>query len=239
MAMKAHLVGSHRVAVDAAAFTFDVDGPFAFQAGQTCDITIPSPLYQDEKGSARTFSIASSPAEAPRLLFATRLTGSAFKRTLLDAKPGLEVDLDGPFGSFVLHRNAAKPAVLFAGGIGITPFRSIIKDATERQLPHDVTLFYSNRSAGSTAFLSDLEAWQERNPHFKLVATITDPPSGEPWRHATGLMNAAFLESRMNDWTSAICYLAGPPAFVTAMRTALDTLGADPDNIRTEEFSGY
>lgn len=158
--------------------------------------------------------------------------------SLEEAAPGTEVDLDGPYGSLTLHRNVAKPAVLMAGGIGITPFRSIVKDATERRLPHKVTLFYSNRTAGSTAFIGDLERWQSENPNFRLVATITEPDS-QPWRHETGMIDAAFLRPRVTDPAGVIYYVAGPPAFVAGMRTALDGIGADPDNIRTEEFAGY
>jgi ferredoxin-NADP reductase len=237
--MKARLVRRDHVAADTAAFTFELADPFAFEAGQTVDITIPSPTYQDEHGASRTFSIASSPADLPRVTIATRLTGTAFKRTLLDAAMGLEVDIDGPFGSFVLHKNPAKPAVFFAGGIGITPFHGIVKDATERALPHRLMLFYSNRTAASTAFLRDLEDWQRRNQNFRLVATITEPAAGETWAHETGLMTAAFLKPRLGDSAAAIFYLAGPPAFVKGMRAALDEIGADPDNLRTEEFSGY
>ena len=236
--MKARFIEINRIASDTGAFTVEPQEPFTFQPGQTCDITLTSPRYEDEKGSIRTFSIASSPADLPRLTFATRLTGSAFKRSLLEAPAGTELEVDGPYGSFTLHRNAAKPAVCFAGGIGITPFRAIVKDAAERALPHSITLFYSNRSAGGTAFLAELEAWQRQNSHFRLVPTITAPVDGESWAHHVGLIDAAFVKRHLPDG-EAIYYIAGPPAFVTGMRQALDTLGADPDNIRTEEFPGY
>lgn len=237
--MKARLIATEHIAAETAGFTFEVQDRFAFDAGQTCDLTIPSPRYRDDKGTSRTFSIVSSPGDTPRVLFATRLTGSAFKRTLLEAGAGLEVELEGPFGSFVLHRNTSKPAVFFAGGIGITPFRSLIKDATERGLAHRITLLYSNRTAESTAFLADLEAWQRANPNFRLIASLTEPASDTPRSHNVGTVNAAFIERQAVDLTNAIHCLAGPPSFVTAMRAALDQLGADPDNIRTEEFSGY
>jgi ferredoxin-NADP reductase len=236
--MKARLIRTDRIAAETAAFTFDLQDQLSFEAGQTCDLTIPAPKYQDDHGAIRTFSIASSPADTPRVLFATRLTGTAFKRTLLEAEAGLEIDVDGPYGSFVLHKNAAKPAVFLTGGIGITPFRSIIKDATERRLAHRLMLFYANRTPASAAFLSDLEGWQAANPNFRLVATVDDV-GGEPWSHQTGVMNAAFIKPHLQDLANAIYYLAGPPGFVKAMRTALDQLGADPDDIRTEEFSGY
>jgi ferredoxin-NADP reductase len=237
--MRARLIAVDRIADETAGFTFELPERISFEPGQTCDLTIPSPRYQDDKGSSRTFSIASSPADAPRVLFATRLTGSAFKRTLLEAAPGTEIDLDGPFGSFVLHKNAARPALFFAGGIGITPFRSIIKDAAERRLPHKLTLFYANRTARSTAFLPDLEAWQGANANFRLIATIAEPSAGEPWSHQTGLIDAAFIRPHLMDYANGISYLAGPPGFVKAVRNALDQIGMDPDNIRTEEFPGY
>lgn len=237
--MKARLIRTDHIASETAGFTFELQDQFTFEAGQTCDVTLPSLRYQDEKGPSRTFSIASSPVDAPRVLFATRLTGSAFKRTLVEAAAGLKVEIEGPFGSFVLHRNTARPAVFFAGGVGITPFRSIIKDATERRLTHRMTLFYSNRTAGGTAFLSDLEAWQQTNANVRLIASITDPLSNEPWVHNTGRMTSAFIKPYVDDLHNAIYYLAGPPEFVKAMRVALDELSADPDNIRSEEFSGY
>ncbi len=164
--MKARLVACDRIAEATAEFTFEVQAPFTFEAGQTCELTLPSPRYEDAEGSSRTFSIASSPSDAPRVTFATRLTGTAFKRSLLEAAIGLEIDLDGPFGSFGLHKNAAKPAVFLAGGIGITPFRSIIKDATEWRLPHGMTLFYSNRTPASAAFLPDLEVVAAAEPEL-------------------------------------------------------------------------
>ena len=223
--MKARFVSADRVADETAAFTLELAEPFSFEAGQTCDLTIAAPRYQDDKGSSRTFSIVSTPADLPRLIFATRLTGSAFKRTLLEADPGLEIDVDGPYGSFVLHKNHAKPAVFFGGGIGITPFHSIIKDASERHLPHKLTLFYSNSSPARAAFAADLERWRQTNPNFELFAMSA--------------VDAKLIAEHFDPSSNAILYVAGPPGFVGAVRAALDALGADPDNIRTEEFSGY
>jgi ferredoxin-NADP reductase len=129
---------------------------------------------------------------------------------------------------------------LFAGGIGITPFRSIIKNATEQRLPHRLTLFYSNRTAASTGFLPDFERWQRENPNFRLVATIAERTKADAWAHGVGLFTADMLKPHLAEaGKDAIAYIAGPPAFVNAMRTSLEQLGADPDNVRTEEFSGY
>lgn len=227
------------VAEDTAAFVLEPESPLDFTPGQTCDITLLAPKYIDDEGPSRTFSIASSPADRPRLTIATRLTGTAFKRTLAEAGSGVDVDLDGPFGSFILHRNPAKPATFFAGGIGITPFRSIIKDATERQLRHRLTLVYSNRTPEATAFLPDLETWLRENPKLRLVATATKIEPNARWAYETGRVDADFIRQYVGGLDEAICYVAGPPGFVKAVRAALEVVGVDPDNVRFEEFSGY
>lgn len=236
--MHARLIEVRQVAESTVGFMVETDQPIEFQAGQTCDITIVSPKYQDEKGNARTFSIASSPSDAPRLLFATRMSQSAFKRSLVEAAAGADLEVDGPYGSFTLHRNVKRPAVFFAGGIGVTPFRSLVKDATERTLPHRLTLFYSNRTPKSSAFLAELEHWEHQNPNFRLIATITDTPYDVEWTHETGFINREFVE-RNPVPVGAISYVAGPPAFVGAVRGVLEAAGADPDDLRTEEFAGY
>jgi ferredoxin-NADP reductase len=236
--MHARLIDRAIIADRTAAFWFAPDARFDFTPGQTCEITVPDPMYRDEAGATRTFSIASRPSDA-RLMIGTRLRGSALKRTLMEAPLGLPVEIDGPYGSFTLHRNAAKPAVLLAGGIGITPFHSIIGDATERHLAHSITLIYANRSAADVAWLPDLEAWTRENPNFRLVATLTAPVPGDVWKHERGPVDRAFLRRHVDPAGDRIFYIAGPGAFVKAMQTMLPEVGADPDNIRAEDFPGY
>ncbi len=236
--MNARLVGRREVATRTLAFQIDPGQDFQFKAGQTCDLTIPNARYTDDAGSSRTFSIASAPGNGP-LLFATRLTDSAFKRTLSEIPLDSPIDVDGPYGSFTLHHNAAKPAVLLAGGIGITPFRSMVEDATRRRLPHRISLLYSNNTASSTAFLDDLQRWAADNPNFVLVPTITAGVPGEPWTFETGLIDAAFMKRQVADPAGSIFYIAGPAGFVAAMTRLASDIGADPDNVKSEEFPGY
>jgi ferredoxin-NADP reductase len=226
----ARLSDRREVAQGTAAFTFALDGDLRFEAGQTCDFTLPGPKYSDDKGNARTFSITSSPADLPSITIATRLTGSAFKRSLMDGPMGTAIEVDGPYGSFTLHHKTSRPALLLAGGIGITPFRSIVKDATERRLAHRIVLLYSNRNRGSAAFLDDLEGWAKENRNVTIVPVFTDE---------TGFITADLVREHAPDLSSSIAYAAGPDAFVKAMRQALLDAGADPDDIRTEEFPGY
>lgn len=228
------------VAEDTTAFYFEKPLGFEFKAGQNADWTIENLPNPDAKGNTRPFSIASAPHE-PELMIATRMTKSTFKDYLAIAEPGLELVLDGPLGSFTLHNNPEKPAVFLIGGIGITPVRSIIADAIHRKLPHQLILFYSNRRSEDTAFLDELTAWQQDNQNFKLVATMTEmDKSSQTWLGATGYVDAKMLQENLGDKLStAIYYLAGPPAMVAAMRKVLDELNIDSDNIKTEEFSGY
>ena len=236
--MHATLVERAIIARETAAFWFQPGEPFPFAPGQSCDITIPDPMYRDEEGPTRTFSIASPPSE-PRLMFGTRLRGSAMKRSLMDSPLGLKVEIDGPFGSFTLDRDTASPAVFVAGGIGITPFHSMITEAVQRGIQRPITLVYTNRSPCDVAWLSDLEASAERNPGLELVATVTDPASREPWRHQTGRVDREFLLRHLRVTPDTVFYLAGPPGLVGAMQKLLPEVGARPENIRAEKFAGY
>src|SRR5262245_13357520 len=138
------LEARNRVADRTMAFQFARPAEFAFRAGQYMQITLMNPPETDVEGNVRTFSIASAPHEE-RLMIATRLRGSAFKHVLQTMPLHSEVSIEGPYGDFRLHTKAARPAVFLAGGIGITPFRSMIVHAAKERLPHQIVLFYSNR----------------------------------------------------------------------------------------------
>ena len=220
-------------------FRFTKPAGFAHQAGQTLDIALIDPKDTDSEGNMRTFSIVSSPQETD-IAIATRMRDTAFKRTLRDMTPGTEVSADGPFGSFLLHENAKRPAVFLSGGIGITPFRAMIRDATERALPHTLILFYSNRRPEDAAFLEELQALQKHNPHFTLVATMTDmEKSSRAWEGERGYIDQAMLKKYIPADSQPIYYLAGPQTMVSAMRVVLRESGVSNDDIRFEEFSGY
>jgi ferredoxin-NADP reductase len=138
----------------------------------------------------------------------------------------------------VLHDNAAKPAVMIAGGIGITLFRSMIEWATHEKLPHRITLLYSNRTPAVTAFLDDLKGWARQNENVTLVPTVTD--SDDPsWPYEREKIDQAFIKKHVPDLGQAMFYLAGPDAMVMAMRTMLIEMGVSKDLIKMEAFSGY
>jgi ferredoxin-NADP reductase len=213
---------------------------FEFRAGQAIDLTLLDPPETDASGNIRAFSIVSGPSN-DELIVATRIRkDSAFKRSLSKLQPGTKLNLEGPTGSLTLHKNQAKPAVFLAGGIGITPFMSIIDDAVTQHLPHQIFLFYSNRRPEDAAFLPTLKDYAHRHPRFTFVPTMTHlDQSHQPWMGATGYITADLLRRYVNPLQGPIYYIAGPPAMVAAMREMLLAAQVDEDDIRTEEFSGY
>lgn len=233
------LLRSEQIAEGTMAFHFGKPQHFVFRAGQAIDITLLNPAETDAEGNTRGFSIVSAPSEDD-LTVATRMRNTAFKRCLKAAKPGMQVKIDGPFGSLTLHKNAVKPAVLLAGGIGITPFMSILRQATFEQLPHQLHLFYSNRRPEDAAFLGELESLHQRNPRFHFVPTMTEMArSQQTWSGERGLVTGAMLGKHLESLNGPIFYIAGPPAMVAGLRAMLATAGVDEDDIRTEEFAGY
>lgn len=212
---------------------------FQFKAGQYMDITLVNPPQTDAEGNIRSLSIASAP-EADHLLFATRMRDTAFKRFLRSAPMDTEIQMEGPMGSFTLHNNPAKPAVFLAGGIGITPFSSIIRHAAKAKLPHRLSLFYSNRRPEDAAFMDVLAQLEKQNPNYKFIPSMSEmAKSGRPWKGETGFIDREMLERHLPALQGPIFYIAGPPAMVTAMRQMLAGAGVDEDDIRTEEFAGY
>ena len=224
------LLGHETVAEGTMAFHFAKPPGFRHEAGQNALFRIAG------VEESRTFSIASAPHE-PQLTIATRMRDSAFKRKLRSAEPGLEVEIDGPAGVMVLHEDVARPAVFLAGGIGITPFISMARDAAQRRLPHLIVLFYANRRPQDGAYLDELRALERRNPSYRMVATLSDPPAG--WKGETGFIDKAMLARHLADPLKPVYYFAGPPAMAMAMQSMLGELGVAEADMRSEEFYGY
>lgn len=233
------LVKSEVVAEGTMAFHFLKPEGFEFRPGQAIDVTLLDPAETDGEGNTRTFSIASAPFEND-LMVATRMRDTAFKRVLGQASAGLEVKMDGPSGSLVLRRKSDRPVVFLAGGIGITPFRSIIRQATYDKAPHQLWLFYSNRRPEDAPFLDLFAACANENPRFHFIATMTQSEkSRRSWSGATGVVTREMLVQFLPAIQGPVYSLAGPPAMVAAMRRVLAEAEVEEDDIRTEEFSGY
>ncbi|MCC7306028.1 MAG: FAD-dependent oxidoreductase [Acidobacteria bacterium] len=233
------LIERKEIAEGTMAFHFEKPAGFEYKAGQFGDYTLLNPSETDAEGNIRGFSLASAPYE-DYLMAATRMRDTAFKRVMKTLEIGTGLILDAPYGSFTLHNNTKTAAVFLTGGIGITPVRSIILQATHDKRPHKIFLFNSNRRPEDSAFLDDLTKAQEENPNFTFVGTMTDMAnSKQEWNGEIGFINKEMLLKHITDLTIPIYYLCGPASMVTAMRRLLNDAGVDDDNIRTEEFSGY
>lgn len=220
------------------AFHFARPVNFDFAAGQSIDLTLINPPETDAEGNTRTFTIASAPQD-DEIMIATRLRDTAFKRVLASVPIGTSVAGDGPEGTFTLQEDARVPAVFLAGGIGITPFRSIIRDAVARKLTHPLWLFYSNNRPEDAAFLDELQQIADATPTLRFIPTMTDmAKSQRVWRGETELITAGTIRRRL-PILGPRYYLAGPPAMVTAMRQMLTAAQVPEADILFEEFSGY
>jgi ferredoxin-NADP reductase len=235
---KAALVGRELVAERTMAFRFAKPTDWTYRAGQFVDITLLDPPQTDPEGNTRGFSISSAPSEGV-IMITTRLRDTAFKRVLQAMALGTAVKIEGPFGDLRLH-HADRPAVVLTGGIGITPFRSILLETIGGGgLPYPVVVLYANRRPQDAAFLNELRALAEQDGNLRFVPTMSGLDASDAWEGERGHIDSSMLGRHLEGVTNAIYYLTGPPGMVNGLRTMLIDAGVDEDDIRTEEFTGY
>lgn len=233
------LRAQEHVAHGTVAHHFDKPAGFVFEPGQAIDVVLPEPPDGDAQSARHTFSIVSAPFES-ELVIATRMRDSAFKRALRALAVGAGIAIDGPFGSLTLHADRTRPAVFIAGGIGITPFISMLRQAVHDRLPQRMVLIYSNHRPEDAAFLRELQALEQQHKLFTLVATMTAmSQSVEPWTGPTGPIDEALLQRATAELSQPIYYVVGPPAMAEALQLTLSDAGVDDDAIRSEAFYGY
>jgi ferredoxin-NADP reductase len=236
--MRARIKDKQEVAQGTLFVTFDLLGEEVdFHPGQYFWLTLLDPPYDDEKGPRRHISVATSPNDRGVLGLATRLRDTAFKRSLAELPVGTEVDVEQPKGDFVLPPETDVPYVFIAGGIGITVFRSMLLYIAEEDLPHRVTLVYSNRDRASTAFLDELTELASAHDNIDLVLTMTED---DGWDGESRLVGPDLLRDHLDgDLTGYRYLLAGPPPMVEAVTDSLREAGIPDDQVHPERFSGY
>jgi ferredoxin-NADP reductase len=233
------LMDRQRVARNTMAFWFDTNSAYyEFRAGQHADFTFWQSFVNCEGDNSRTFSLANSPHDRRLAMIALRMRGTPFKMSLKTAALGTKFKVSRPTGSFTLHKDVTRPAVFLAGGIGITPIRSIIHWATQERLPHKLYLFYSNRTQEDAAFLEDLEGLAMQNRSFTLIPTVTRRRS-QTWPYESGPIDLNLLRRYLRGLNGPVYYVAGPSGMVTAMTALLQSSGVSDDDIKTEEFGDY
>ena len=192
-------------------------------------------LDVDDPEKSRPLSIASSPTEN-FLLFSTKISQTAFKQRFDSLRAGDKVKLKGPMGIFVLKEDV-KEIVLLGGGIGITPFRDMIKYACDKKLQIKLTLLYSNKTPADIVYKDEWQIFEKENKNLKVINTITDDTTN--WQGRTGRINEVMVREACNDLNSAIFYICGPPGMVDGLSNLLKTMNVPQQNIKIEKFAGY
>jgi ferredoxin-NADP reductase len=229
------LIDKREVAKDTMAFYFKKPEGFTYKAGQYVQVTLINPSETDSEGDKRFFSLASAPFE-DHLMIATRMRDTAFKRVLKSQNTGYEVTMRGPMGIFTLNEDMQVPAVFLVGGIGITPFRSIITEMTQKKTPHQMTLFYSNHSIKDAAFYDELVNASKTNPNFSFVPIMT---RDENWQGEKEYISKEMIQKYIPDLSIAMYYTAGPLGMVDTMRKVLKEAGIEDAKVQYENFTGY
>jgi glycine betaine catabolism B len=216
-------------------FYFEPDSTLQFEAGQYIGLTLPHP-GPDERGISRSFTIASAPSE-PQLRVTTVVgsPSSTFKQALGNVRPGAIVEASGPYGDFV-RPDLNTSVVMIAGGVGITPFRSMIGDVAFRRLRCRLTLLYSNSTA-DIPFRAFFDRLTPDWPELRIAYTVSRP--SDAWHGRTGRIDAQFIEQNVPDPLQAVYLVCGPSGMVDSVRTTLGLLGIPDDRIKNEAFPGY
>lgn len=207
---------------NAISLVFTKTQDFFYYPGQYLDIKLP---VNDPLGNTRAFTISSSPTE-DFLMITFKKGITPFKKHLENLKIGDEIESSHPAGTFILDET--EPAIFIAGGIGITPFRSMIKYALDQDFKKPITLIYSNSNNNFT-FKDELTQWQNHKS-LKLQYTNTSQQSR---------LNGTYIATIVAMCVNYIFYISGSENFITEIKKHLVSLGIEGFNIRTDSFDGY
>src|SRR3989344_306397 len=231
------LIKKEKLSESIYAFSFEPQKKFGFVPGQFFELTLPHD-NADSRGVRRWFTISSSPTEQ-YVEFTTKFAekGSTFKQKLRNMREGEEIIVSGLGGDFTLPKNLAQPMVFIAGGIGITPFRSMIQHLLDRNLTTDIVLLYSNRTVSDIVFKDVLDR-AEKKLGLKTVYTMTDAVP-ESWKGRTGFIDETLIGIEIPDYRNRLFYVSGPEPMAESSEKMLAGMGISPNNIKRDYFPGY
>jgi ferredoxin-NADP reductase len=218
---------------------FEKPDGFFYQAGQNMTLVLEKLNYADARGARRIFTIVSAPFEE-ELKISTRMTGSGFKRTLAELPSGAKVLFSGPRGKFQLLSEHSK-VIFVAGGIGITPIRSMITEAVhENHLPQSA-LFYSNATREEAAYHGFFCLLVDKTRNFTYVPTLTSSSKEavENWSGERGRINFEMITRHVASPQEYFFYICGPPKMVDEISAILQKNRIDKRHIFAESFWGY
>jgi ferredoxin-NADP reductase len=217
---------------DVTSFRFPRPADLSYKPGQFFFVA----LRQGEKLLSHHFSFSSSPTETNFIEFTKKFTDHEYSVALKAIKVGDWARIDAPYGQFTFEGEYPKIALL-AGGIGVTPFIGICKNATDKHLSSEIVLFYGCRTESDIAFRRELEEMQKQNQNLKLHLIVNQP--SPDWKGATGIITAEMIKSELPDYKDYVFYCCGPPGMVTAMGNLIESLGLPKTQLKLEYFTGY
>lgn len=218
---------------------FAKDPSFKFLAGQYMEWTLRQ-KHTDARANRRYFTIASSPQEEElRLGIRYSTPSSTFKETLIHLLPGGKIVASQLGGDFVLPKDRNKKLVFIAGGIGVTPFRSILKYLIDAQEKRDIVLFYSNTQENDIVY-EDIFDQAAKTLGMKIYYVLTDKekiPQG--WKGLVGRLSNEIIDKEIPDYRERTFYLSGPNVMVNGYKKILSQMGVPQKQIKTDYFPGY
>jgi ferredoxin-NADP reductase len=218
---------------------FTPKNKFNFLPGQFLEWTFPH-KGMDTRGARRYFTIASSPTEET-IDIGIRYTpeaSSSFKRALNGQNIDQRIIASQLAGEFVMPKDKNQKLVFIAGGIGITPFRSMIKYLLDTNEKRDIVLFYSNKTEQEIAY-RDIFDQAVRDIGIKVLYVLTDLATPQGWTGKRGFVNAEMIKAEVSDYTERMFYISGPHGMVTAFEHTLADLGVPGGNIKVDFFPGF
>ncbi len=213
-------------------------GRFTFSPGQYMEWTLPH-TDPDSRGNRRFFTIASSPTEdSIHLGVKFNPQGSSFKKALINLDGNTPIVAGNLAGDFTLPNDREVKLVFLAGGIGITPFRSMIKYCLDTRQNRPIVLFYANKIQSEIAYLDVLE--EAKKVGVKTVLTLTDEKAApKGWTGKIGRVTSEMINEIIPDHKKCIFYLSGPHPMVTGYEELLSKMGVPRTQIKKDFFPGY
>jgi ferredoxin-NADP reductase/Na+-translocating ferredoxin:NAD+ oxidoreductase RnfD subunit len=219
-------------------FIFTPSTPLTYAPGQYMEWTLPH-AKPDNRGSRRYFTLASSPTEDTlRLGVKFYPNGSTFKRAFMDLDDSTPIGVGQLAGDFTLPSDPTRKLAFIAGGIGVTPFRSMIKYLIDTNDARSVAMIYSERAASELAY-TDVFNEAADKISAAITYTITDTAEPVPAAMHQGLITPDLIAAKIPDYRERVFYISGPHPMVSATKDMLRSLGVNDSNIKIDFFSGY
>lgn len=228
-----------QIAPDIYDFIFRPSQKLAFSPGQYMEWTLPH-QKPDARGNRRYFTLASSPTEENlRIGVKFYQEASSYKMNLFYGNEKKTIVASQLAGDFTLPDKEGQKYVFIAGGIGITPFRSMIKYMLDKNQKRPVVLFYSNRHFNEIIY-REVFSQAERQLGIKVIYTLTDLSSvPENWTGKTGRINRDLIAQEVPDYRKRLFYLSGPKKMIDAFKRVLKKMGVSQNQIKTDYFPGF